>query len=176
MVTLINNIGDSRTYGVESSLNWSPIQGLRLGLDGGYLNAKWKKASVFGQAIDGYTIPNAPSVTAAASVSYLRPVGRALELETTLDTSYTNAMWWDLPNTPGSKEPPHWIGNFRLALGSESSGWQVAFRVSNLFNARYWTEYFPDFFPAGSLPCAGCGNIGAIGAPRQFFASVDYKY
>jgi iron complex outermembrane receptor protein len=176
LVTLINNIGDSRTYGAELSTTWRVNQEITVGASGGYLNAKWKTATVFGESIDGNTIPNAPDVTASANASYSRAVFEHLRFDANVDMSYTDAMWWDLPNTPASKEHPHWLGDLRMALGSDGRGWQVAFRVANILNAKYWTEYFPNFFPAGSEPCTGCNNIGAIGEPRAFLMSVAFRY
>lgn len=176
IIVLTSNIGDSRSYGVEANANWRPTSELHFGLGGGYLNAKWITASVFGAPIDGNEIPNAPAVTANFSAGYSRPVFTGLHFDANFDLSYTDAMWWDLPNTPGSKEPPHWLGNGRIALGSEGRGWQVAFRVTNLLGAKYWTEYYPNIFPPGGYPCTGCANVGAIGAPRQAYVSLGYKY
>jgi iron complex outermembrane receptor protein len=177
LITLTSNIGDSRTYGVEAEATWHPTTTLRFGINGGYLNAKWTKATFFGTPIDGNEIPNAPNATADVSAGYSAPVFSHLKLDANFDVSYTDAMWWDLPNTPGSKEPPHFLGNARIALGTDHRGWQVAFRVSNVFGAKYWTEYFPAFFPPGNqLSCPGCTDMGAPGAPRQFFGSVSYKY
>ena len=68
------------------------------------------------------------------------------------------------------------MSNARIALGSERRGWQVAFRVSNLFGAKYWTEYYPNVFPAPPYPCNNCSSAGAVGAPRQYFVSLNYKY
>ncbi len=99
-----------------------------------------------------------------------------MQLDANFDMAYTDAMWWDLPNTPGSKMSPYWMGNTRLAVGSERGTWQLALRVSNILGAKYWTEDFPNFFPAGSDPCTGCNNIGAIGAPRQYNVSLEFKY
>lgn len=176
LVTLISNIGNSRTYGAEASATWLPMDGLTLEAATGYLDAKWTRASVFGAPIDGNTIPNAPRATASFSASYSRPVTNDLRFDTNFDMSYTDAMWWDLPNTPGSKERPHWLGSLKLSFGHEDQGWQIALRVSNILGAKYWTEYFPVFFPQGSYPCDGCSNIGAIGAPREVFGSVSFKY
>jgi iron complex outermembrane receptor protein len=176
LVALISNIGDSRTYGLEADATWRPTTALRFGINGGYLNAKWIKATFFGTPIDGNEIPNAPRATADVSAGYSVPVSSNLKLDANFDVSYTDAMWWDLPNTPRTKEPPHFLGNARIALGSDHRGWQVAFRVANLFGAKYWTEYFPAFFPPGTYPCPGCSDMGSPGARRQFFASVAYKY
>jgi iron complex outermembrane recepter protein len=176
IIVLTSNIGDSRTYGVEANANWHPTSELHFGLGGGYLNARWTTATVFGARIDGNVIPNAPAATANASAGYSQPVFTKLEFDANFDLSYTDAMWWDLPNTPGSKENPHWIGNARVALGTQGRGWQVALRVTNLLSAKYWTEYYPNIFQPGGYPCNGCSDVGAIGAPRQFYGSVTYKY
>jgi iron complex outermembrane receptor protein len=173
---LISNIGDSRTYGVEGSLNWHPTKELRFAVSGGYLNAKWTHALFFGTPIDGNAIPNAPDATASFSAGYSKPVFSNLKFDANFGLSYTDAMWWDLPNTPATKEPPHFLGDARVALGTDRRGWQVALRVSNLFGAKYWTEYFPAFFPPGAYPCNGCSDMGAPGAPREVFGSVSYKY
>ncbi len=176
LVTLISNIGDSRTYGAEINTTWRVTPEITVGASGGYLNAKWKSATVFGATIDGNAIPNAPDATASVMAGYSRAVLGNLRFDGNFDMSYTDAMWWDLPNTPGSKERPHWLGDLRVALGTDARGWQVAFRVTNILGAKYWTEYFPNFFPAGSNPCAGCNNIGAIGAPRAFLMSISFRY
>lgn len=176
LVTLTSNIGDSRTYGIEADATWHPTTALRFGISGGYLNAKWTRATYFGTPIDGNAIPNAPLATADLSTGYSAPVFSNLKFDANFDVSYTDAMWWDLPNTPASKEPPHFLGNARIALGSDRRGWQGAFRVANLFGAKYWTEYYPAFFPPGTQPCPGCTDLGAPGARKQFFASVAYKY
>jgi iron complex outermembrane receptor protein len=175
LVVLTSNIGDSRTYGVEVNANWRPTADLHFGAGAGYLNAKWNTATVFGMRIDGNEIPNAPEATANLSAGFVHPVFTNLQFDANFDMSYTDAMWWDLPNTPGSKEHPHWLGNGRIALGSSRPGWQVALRVSNLLGAKYWTEYYPNFF-VPPYPCAGCGNIGSVGAPRQFFGSINFRY
>jgi iron complex outermembrane receptor protein len=176
LVSAIGNIGDSRNYGVEGALNWRPTNELRFGINGGYLNAKWTHAQFFTTPIDGKEIPNAPDVTVNLNSGYSKPVFTDLKLDFNFNVNYTDAMWWDLPNTPSTKEPPHFLGDARVALGTDRRGWQVALRVSNLFGAKYWTEYFPGFFPPGAYPCAGCSDMGAPGAPRQIFGSVSYKY
>ena len=175
-VTLISNIGDSRTYGAEGSVNWHVTDDLRFGATAGYLNAKWTRAEYFGVPLDGNEIPNAPKVTASLNTAYSQPIFHNLRFDANFDVNYSDAMWWDLPNTPGTREPPHFLSNLRIALGSDHRGWTVALRMSNLFNQRYWTEYYPAFFAPQNAPCVGCTDMGAPGAPRQVFGSFSYKY
>jgi iron complex outermembrane recepter protein len=169
LVQVISNIGESRTYGAESTLTWRATPHLTLGASGGYLNARWQRAAYFGTPIDGNTIPNAPSTTASLSAAYWRPAFDRLRFEANLDMGYTGSFYWDLVNTPGSAEPSYWMGNVRIALGEEHGTWQVACRMSNFLNTKYWTEYYPNFAGPGA-------NFGAIGAPRQFMASIIVKY
>jgi iron complex outermembrane receptor protein len=176
LLALVNNIGDSRSYGVEANVNWLATDNWRFGLSGGYLNAKWLSASYFGEVINGFPVPNAPNATASGNVAYTQPVFSNLRFDANFDVSYTDAMWWDLPNTPGSKEHPHFLGDARIALGTDHRGWQVALRVSNLFGARYWTEYAPALYGPGTYPCPNCTDLGVPGAPRQYFGSVSYKW
>jgi iron complex outermembrane recepter protein len=176
IVTLISNIGDSRTYGVEGRVDWAATSDVVVRASGGYLNAKWTKGIAFGVPIDGNTIPNAPEASGSVAVAYTRPLPAGLRIDGDLDMSYTDAMWWDLPNTPGSKEAPYWIGNARIALGSIDGSWEVAVRVANFLGSKYWTEYAPNFFASGAYPCPGCSNYGAIGVPREYFASIEFNY
>jgi iron complex outermembrane receptor protein len=176
IVTLVTNIGDSRTYGAEANVNWHATDELRFGISGGYLDAKWIQATYFGTSVSGNTLPNSPRVTSSFDTAYSRPVFTNLRVDANFDVGYTDAMWWDQPNTPGTKEPPHFLANARIALGADHRGWQVALRVSNLLGTKYWTEYYPSFFAPGTYPCASCTDMGAPGAPRQFFGSFSYKY
>jgi iron complex outermembrane receptor protein len=176
LVQLISNIGDSRTYGAELTATWRATSALTIGVTGGYLNAKWIKATSFGKAIDGNTIPNAPETTASVSIGYSQPVFSKLRFDANFDAAYTAKFWWDLPNTPGSPEPAYWMNNARISVGEEHQAWQLSFRVKNMFNGRYWTEYYPNFFATGQYPCTGCANVGAVGVPREYSVAVAFKY
>jgi outer membrane receptor protein involved in Fe transport len=177
LLAVTTNIGDSRSSGAETSINWRLSDRWRLGLSGGYLDALWLHASYFGQPIDGLQVQNSPHVTTSTNIGYSQPVFNGLRFDANFDMSYTDAMWWDPPNTPGTKEHPHFLGDARVALGTDGRGWQVALRGTNLLGAKYWTEYVPGVYPPGvAPPCAGCTDLGTPGARRQFFGSVTYKY
>lgn len=177
LLAVTTNIGDSRSYGAEASINWRLSDRWRLGISGGYLNAMWLNASYFGQPINGLQVQNSPHVTASTNIAYSQPAFNGLRFDANVDMSYTDAMWWDPPNTPGTKEHPHFLGDARVALGTDGRGWQVALRGTNLLGAKYWTEYVPSVYPPSiSPPCPGCTDLGTPGARRQFFGSVTYKY
>jgi iron complex outermembrane receptor protein len=177
LVSLISNVGDARTYGVEANAAWRPTPELTLGINGGYLNAKWRHAIISGVPIDGNTVPNSPSATGNFSAEYRRPVFEGLAISANVNSSYTSSFWWDLANTPGKAEPAYWIGNARISLGAENRSWEVALGVTNMFGAHYWNEYNPGFYaPGQALPCPGCYDLGTPGAPRQVMVSVILKH
>jgi iron complex outermembrane receptor protein len=179
LVTLINNIGDSRSYGLEAGTTWRALPDLTLGAAVGYLNARWKTAVVSGMPIDGNTPPNAPKATASLSADYSRLVGASLRFHANFDAAFKSRFWWDLQNTPGTQEPSYWIDNARIALGADNSSWEVAFRVTNLLNTKYWTEYTPNIFGGGGATnypgCVGCTDTGSIGAPREYMIGLTFK-
>jgi iron complex outermembrane recepter protein len=164
----IANVGDARTYGVESSLRWHPVTEVTLGLNVGYLNAKWLRADNFGTPIDGLWVPNSPEFTASFNAGYSRLVAKDLKLSGNVDVNYTDAFWWNLNNSPGQENPPYWVGNARIALTSASGSWQIAVGVTNLLNTKYWNEYIWPYTPTY--------GVGAIAAPRQYSASLSIKY
>jgi iron complex outermembrane receptor protein len=166
----ITNIGLSRSYGTEANISWRPTPEISLHVGGGLLNAKWIRADYFGAAVDGKIIPNSPSATANIGAAYSRSVFNGLRADANVDMNYTGSLYWDIPNTAGSASPHYWLGDARIALGTNNGAWQVAFRVSNILGAKYWTEYYANFFPPPTP------NIGAIGAPRQVMASVSVKW
>jgi iron complex outermembrane recepter protein len=189
LITLINNIGDSRSYGAEGSATWRVIPSFTLSASAGYLNARWKNGPVYkllypapDVPIGGLTPPNAPEVTANVSADYSQSVFDAgLLFRANLDATYTSSFWWDVPNTPGSEEPAYWVTNARMSLSAKDKSWEVAFRVSNLFGTKYWTEYYPYFFGGpgvtnGAPNCTTCTDAGAIGAPRQLWLSVVFRH
>ena len=173
MVT--DNIGNSRSYGVEAQTWWQATKSLTFNGSAGYLNSRWKQAAAFGVSVDGNTIPNAPEFTASLRGDYSRRVAQDLLFDFSVDASYTSKFWWDLFNTPGSQEPSNWFVTPRIAIGSSSGSWTLSFRVSNALGKEFWTEYYPNIFQP-PYPCGGCANLGAIGAPREYRLNLTLKH
>ncbi len=176
LVAIISNVGDARTYGTEANVNWRLATDLTVRASAGYLNAKWQQAAISGVPIDGKFVPNSPTVTGSLGIAYSRPVFTGLRFDGDFDMSYANKFWWDLANTPGTANPAYWLGNARIAIGSESKSWQVSLSATNIFGVHYWTEYNPGFYVPGTGPCAGCTDLGAAGAPRQIFAAISLRH
>jgi iron complex outermembrane receptor protein len=188
LITLINNIGDSRSYGVEGSTTWRVVPRFTLNASAGYLNARWKNGPVYkllypapDVPIGGLTPPNAPELTANVGADYSQTVYEEFVFHANLDASYTSQFWWDVPNTLGSQEPAYWITNARASLGGKDRTWEVGFRVANLFGTKYWTEYYPYFFGGpgvtnGAPNCTTCTDAGAIGAPRTYMLSILFRH
>lgn len=75
-VTGLSNAGSARSLGLEGSLIWQPVEGLRLGVNGAYVDAKLTSEpppSVGGA--DGDRLPRIPRFSGSFTADYAFPVG-----------------------------------------------------------------------------------------------------
>jgi iron complex outermembrane receptor protein len=188
-VERIDNIGKSKAFGVEASAVWTPVTGLRLDAGVGYIDAQWRKG-MFGvddpaapggiRPIDlaGQNVPNTPKWRLNAGATYEIPLADGLKLNLHADTSYSSRFRWLLNDVPRSgTNPAYWVSNARIALGAENGRWEIAGRVENLFDKRYYYEFYPEFFgpQAADGSCDKC-HLGSPAAPRRFVASATFRY
>ena len=63
-----------------------------------------------------------------------------------------------------------------MSLGSSSGFWELAVRADNIFNTRYYTEFFPTQLgpQLANGTCNQC-HLGAIGALRRVVGSNDVR-
>ncbi len=70
------NAGAARSRGVEGSVIWQPVRGLRLGLNGAYIDAELTSDSPEGViGLDGDRLPNIPRWSGSATADYSFDVG-----------------------------------------------------------------------------------------------------
>lgn len=188
-VERIDNIGNSKAFGVEASAVWTPIAGLRLDAGVGYIDSQWREA-VFGLEdpeapggirlinLAGQDVPNTPKWRLNAGASYEIPLANGMKLNLHADTSYTSSFRWLLNDVPGSgTNPSYWVTNARVALQGDNGRWELAGRIDNLFDKRYYHEFYPEFFgpQASDGSCDKC-HLGSPAAPRRLVASATFRY
>ena len=174
----IRNIGDARTYGAEASVRWKPVTGLTLDGALGYLDAKWTDASYAGVSLRGKRIPNASPWTANFGATYFAPVADDLALTLHFDAAYRDEFPWQITYDPISNtNPSYWLANARIGLGPDSGKWEAAIRVDNLFDQKYYTEFFPQQNGPQNADgtCVQC-HTGAIGGLRRLVLSLGVKF
>lgn len=175
----VTNIGDASSIGAEASLRWQPIYGLDLSGAIGYLDATWDENAVFnGSSIDGKRVPNTSEWTGNVAATYSVSLSNTLQLGLHADASYQDSFPWQLTYQPISNDnPAYWLASARLSLGNVAETWEVAVRVDNLFDERYFTEFFPEQFGIQNADgtCDNC-HLAATGGKRRFILSVGTKF
>lgn len=129
---LFVNAGKARSYGAEVAIDAQPVEGLSLGLAGGYLDTEITQSDPrsFLRAGDGFTL--APKWTFAANAKYGFNIGSGLNAYLRADWQYQTKTKFDFQNSPVSPKPSFQVVNLRTGLVSDR--WDLALFVDNLFN------------------------------------------
>lgn len=178
-VERIDNIGDSEAYGLEGSLVWQPTRGLTLNSALGYLHARWNDGTVYsGTDITGKTPPNSPAWTANLGATYSIPVSDGLKVDLHADATYMDEFEWSLDYNPISgTNPSYWTGFAKISVGDADDRWSLSAQVRNLFNTRYYTQFFPEFFGPQNADgtCDKC-HLGLPGERQRLVVSFAAKF
>lgn len=179
IIEAILNAQKARTYGVEAGINWRPIPALTLGINAGYLNAKFTTFEVGGdlyytQNFNGHQMPNAPEFQMAITAGLDQPISNNLRLVGSLLASRTSkVLFAEGPElAPGifqldAVQPAYWLVNLRLGVRSDDGRWGLSVFGNNLFNQAYTT--------AGSVQ-PGITTQLNWGNPRVVGVEASFKY
>lgn len=173
IIETIRNLGDAESYGAEVNFTVRPARGLSFYANGSYLHTKWKKGAIFRagapdeEDISGEELPNSPHWSANFGGDLRKPVANNLEMSFHADASYMGRFRWRLPNLGQNYNPSYWVANARIGVGAEDGSWEIAARLDNIFDQRYFTEYSPGFFLSGTdLDAFNSSGVCPVGTPR----------
>ena len=166
-VQVIDNIGESRLWGVEADLQWVLTEGLTFMASVGYLDAEYKETQeqITGVGIDS-ELPKAPEWSATASLDYRVPVANG-EALFRVDYAYTDESYADVRNTPQLRQEAHSLVNGRVAWSPGS--WTFAAYGRNLFDERYIMSGFDLTAATGSV-------IAIPNEPRELGVQVIVRF
>ena len=151
---MMSNAGESRSRGVELSLNWTPNDKFSLSGNYGYTNAKFEEFNDGVTDYSGNYLPYAPQHTASALASYRIPLNCAVLDDITLNASWQGAgkIYWNEANT--LKQNFYSLLNASVEL--RKGDYSLSLWGRNLADADYYTFYFKsmgnDFMSQGK-PC-----------------------
>ena len=151
---MMSNAGESRSQGVELSVNWTPNDKFSLSGNYGYTNAKFEEFNDGVTDYSGNYLPYAPQHTASAMASYRIPLNCAVLDDITLNASWQGAgkIYWNEANT--LKQNFYSLLNASVEL--RKGDYSLSLWGRNLTNADYYTFYFKsmgnDFMSQGK-PC-----------------------
>ena len=169
------NVGDARIYGIESTLEWRPLAGLRLAVTADYNNATLRSDAFQNpsfSAVPGERLPEAPALNFNAIGRYEWNLRAAVRLFAQLDVAYKGSMWNDLRIDVRSLQPAYSIGNLRLGASRPDGTWQAEAFISNLGNSN--AVLFVNATGYDTYP--GVSNPVVAVPPRTFGLRLRYRW
>ncbi len=174
----IVNAPSARTWGAEETLNWRVIEPLTVGINYGYLNAKYLNFSIPVNSpvlepfnLSGTTMTNAPAQQGSFTAALDKPlndrfrlVGNAMEAHVSKVLFLQSGLAGVLPPAEGRG---YWLTNLRLGIRTADDRYGFAVYVNNAFNTVYYT------YGSSSLPL---GNILGYGNPRIMGGEITAKF
>jgi iron complex outermembrane receptor protein len=168
-VQVIDNIGESRLWGIEADLQWVVSQGLTLLAGVGYLDAEYKETQeqITGVSLDT-ELAKAPQWSATASLDYRRDLAGGEGLFR-VDYSYVDESYADVRNTPQLRQEAHNLVNARIAWTTADRDWTIAAYGRNIFDERYIINGFDVRAATGSV-------IAIPNEPRELGIQVIARF
>ena len=152
------NVGNVRIYGLESTVEGRPLEGLRLALSGAYNDSRLITNTYQNPrfvVVPGEHLPEAPYFNWNALARYERPLGTALRAYLQMDLNHKGAMYNDLRVDRRLRQPGYTIGNLRSGVGPPDGRWQAEAFVTNLTNSHavmFFNTTGYDEYPGISTP------------------------
>jgi iron complex outermembrane receptor protein len=157
----ISNAASARSRGFELELLGTPVRNLQLGLNVGYLDARFRdfrEARTNYGALDlsGAPLPKAPEWTISAFAQYDMPLGGDLNAFIRGEYFYTSDAYTNVNNIAavrtGRPTFPFRVNAYdkvNLRVGVETDRFSVVGYVENLFDSDYYTASFDFGFANG---------------------------
>lgn len=159
----MTNAGRTRSFGIELSANWQPVEDLRVSASYGYTNATFLKYNDGKQNYKGKHLPYAPENTLFGEISWRATPLEFLGVTPSLSATARCAgrIFWDDANTVS--QPFYCLPG--LTIGFNAEKWNLTLWGTNLSNTRYDVFYF-----------LSMGNAFVQhGFPRRFGATIRFR-
>lgn len=175
IVFAIVNAGSARTYGAEGSINWRATDTFNLGVNAGYLNAKYKDfANTDGTVLNTFDFSGkrmlfSPQWQFGVNGDLDQPLTDSFNLIGSFLVSYTDDVKFFNSSAPGVPDPiqeGYWLVNGRLGVKTSDDRYELAVFAKNLFNKGYFT----------SGNAGGFGRQLRWGDPRIIGAEARLKF
>lgn len=172
-VILVDNAGATRTNGVEVSIVAQPIQGLRLGLDATYQEARFRQYLNGAISYAGNHQLRSPDFMLAANAEYNLDLPGGSTITPRVDYSYRTVQYFDAANAvvggvriANQYQPAYGLGNASITFSPASRRFTAGLWVRNIANKRYYRN----------LVTIGLSGLATPGDPRTIGASLDLNF
>jgi outer membrane receptor protein involved in Fe transport len=151
------NIGDARIAGVESTLEWVPVDGLHLSFSGNYNDARLRSNEYQNPSfmvLPGERLPEAPLFNCSGVARYERHIASE-STYAQIDVEHKGSMWNSLQVDQRILQPEYSLINFRVGVVDAGGAWSAEGYITNLANKRavvYEDTTGYDYYPGISTP------------------------
>ena len=175
ITTAVVNAKSARTYGVEGTINWRVTDALALGVNAGYLNAKYRSFQLDNSTIlapinrNGKRLTNSPELQLSFNADLDQPISERLNFVASALISHNSSVVFNYSSSdfvPDNTGPGFWLVNARVGLKTHDGRFGIALVADNLFNHVYYIQ--------GSS--VSFGNNLAYGNPRIIRGEVTAKF
>ncbi|ABQ71118.1 TonB-dependent receptor [Rhizorhabdus wittichii] len=174
----ISNAASATSKGAELELLAAPTDQLELGLNIGYLKARFDKfadaRTNFGTVdLSGKPLPKAPEWTLSTFAQYTVPLTGDFEAFVRGEYFYTDDAYTTVNNIAavltGQPRFPYEVkgyGKANLRIGVENDRFRIVGYVENLFDKKYYTASFDFGFANGAAVVPGLRRWGVRGSVK----------
>jgi len=173
LCNITDNAASAEIMGVEAEFSYVPIDSLRLGLSGSFVDAKYKDFlesaidPTTGQRLDSSDnrMQRTPETQVTGVVDYtmgLGSWGQALNFR--MNYTWQSDMYWATDNI--ASEDSYGLLDARIGLAPEGAPWQVAVWGRNVTDELYRTNII-SFFGE---------EVSQFGAPRTYGVDFTFKF
>ncbi len=165
------NAGKARSQGIEATAQLRPVEGLNLGANFSYTDAKLVENSVDLGGIDGERLPDSPKFMTAFTADYSFPVGSNATGSLSGSFRYIGdraASFDASPSSPQFHLPSYTITDLRAGISFENVN--ASLYVKNLFDERGAMS------AVTAVAVAGGPAQVSISQPRTFGATVGVSF
>ncbi|MEM0931051.1 MAG: TonB-dependent receptor [Bacteroidota bacterium] len=174
-----DNIGESRSFGLELESEWAATKGLNFTLNLGYLNTEITDYSTLNPAtgeptsFEGNSLPNSPEFTGNLNVNYIQPLTKKINFETSIDYNYQSDVFFDFGQFPTPELPTaenvliqEAYGLLNGRLGLTSKNLDLFLWGKNLTDETYFSYGYG----------VGGFNAASFALPRTYGVTLTGKF
>jgi iron complex outermembrane receptor protein len=168
---LTANAGGAEVQGFELELQAVPVENLQISAGVGYTDAQYTSLDptvlATGVTLDS-EFAQVPEWTGNFDVAYTFGIGPG-ELTPRIGLSYRSEVYMNAINTPSLLQDDYTLVNASIGYQTQSGRWRFTLFGTNLADEEYINGGFAD------LQDQGYAEV-AVGRPREYGVTVDYRY
>lgn len=165
----LDNIPESRAYGLDGDVTWFATDELTIALAGTWLKTEivgYEGIDAAGQPVDfdGYAFPYSPEFSGAATITYDTPVSAELGVRAIANGRYQSSTSSTIEDFDPLAIDAYGILNASLALYDLGGTWEASIWGRNITDTYYWASAATNANTAVRFP----GRSASYGATVRF--------